>query len=150
MAHRWCRVAWGIVAATALFSVVSCGRDGEEREGTQPAPDVTSFEQGRFDNLPVFPRSDPFGPRSEKEGIVSRSYRATGVTADEIIDFYAEELAADGWEMTEPVFRSDTETRGDWVVDDYRLEVSAARIDDDRNPTSENVVIQYGLVLRPR
>lgn len=148
MGRRWSTIA--LVVATAMLAGAACGGDGEEREGTQPAPDVTTFEQGRFDDLPVFPRSDPFGPRSEKDGVVARTYRATGADPGQIIDFYARELAGQGWRMAEPVFRSDAETRGDWVVDDYRLEVSATRVDDDRDPAPANAVAQYSLVLRPR
>lgn len=150
MGRRWSTIALVVAGAAVMLAGPACGGDGEDREGTQPAPDVTTFEQGRFDELPVFPRSDPFGPRSEKDGVVARSYRATSADPGQIIDFYARELAGRGWRMAEPVFRSDAESRGDWVLDDYRLEVSATRVDDDRNPTSADAVAQYSLVLRPR
>jgi hypothetical protein len=146
MATRRNRVRAAVLSIAILGA---CG-DGDEREGTQPAPGVTTFEQGRFDDLPLLPDSDPFGPRSEQAGIVARSFRTTGVTPGGVIDFYQGELTAAGWELAEPVFRDDTASRADWVTDDWRLEISATRIQDRQNPSSTDVAVQYSLVLRPR
>lgn len=143
-------MANGKRGAVVLFCAVAlCACAGSD-EGTQPAPDVTTFEQGRFDDLPLLPKSEPMGARTEKNDIVSRTYRAVGVTPEGVIEFYRRELPSAGWRETEPGFREDTESRGDWVTDDWRLEVSSQRIDDRQNPSADQVVVQYSLVLRPR
>jgi hypothetical protein len=126
---------------------VSCGDDAT----TQPAPNVTSFEQGVFASLPTDPRSDPLGPRiDDDDGTISRSYRSIGATPRGIIDFYAAELASTGWEPAAPIPPAGALVRGDWIRDDYRLEVTASQIRDRQNPTSTDFAVQYNLVLRPR
>ena len=57
-------------AGVLTMAALGCG-SGEKQPAAQPVPEVTSFERGRFDDLPVFFRSDPLGPRSEKDGVVS-------------------------------------------------------------------------------
>lgn len=138
------------VTAATLLLLNGCGGDGEEQPATQPAPGVTTFEQGRFDDLPLLPDSERFGPRSEKDGVVAQTYRTDGVTPQEVVDHFERELPPSGWRMAEPVHRSDTGSRGDWVTDDWRLEVSAAPVPDRRDPSSPEEVVQYSLVLRPR
>ncbi|MDP9019389.1 MAG: hypothetical protein M3N25_01070, partial [Actinomycetota bacterium] len=65
------RVALVIVAATLLL-VAGCGADSDE--GTQPRPDVTTFEEGTFDDIPLVPESDPLTPPNEEDGVDARSY----------------------------------------------------------------------------
>lgn len=137
------KVFWG--AAAALL-IVSCGDDAT----TQPAPNVTSFEQGVFDCLPIYPRSDPLGPRADQDGTISRSYRSIGATPQRIIDFYAAELASTRWEPAAPIPPAGAVVRADWARDNLRLEVSASQIEDRQNPTSTDYAVQYNLVLRPQ
>lgn len=143
-------VAVAAVAAVTILLATGCGEGGEEQAETQPAPAVTTFEQGSFDELPLLPDSERFGPRSEKDGVVAQTYRTNGVTPQEVVDHFEQELPPAGWRMAEPVHRGDTESRGDWVTDEWRLEVSAAPVPDRRHPSSPEEVVQYSLVLRPR
>lgn len=138
------------VAAATLPLLAGCGDDGEEQAETQPAPGVTTFEQGRFDELPLLPGSERFGTRSEKDGVVAQTYRTNGATPQVVIDHFEQELPAGGWRMAEPAHRGDAESRGDWVTDDWRLEVSAAPVPDRGDPSSPQEIVQYSLVLRPR
>lgn len=139
-----------VVAATLALLIAGCApRDGDS--AAQPAPDVTTFEQGRFDDLPQFPRSDPLGPRTEKDGVVARSYRARGTSPEQVLEFYRDALA-ERWHMATPIEKLGAGTfRAEWVTDDYRLLVSATREgtldapDDAANP----VVAQYSLSLHP-
>ncbi len=131
----------------AALLLHGCGSD-PAREGAQPAPDVTTFEQGRFDDLPQFPRSDPLGPRSEKSGVVSRSFVAKGATAEQVMQFYEQSLQ--GWQQVEPSHLVGTSThRAKWARDKWFLEVStssyASSIDDPMEAR-----VQYSLVLIPR
>lgn len=135
-----------LVALLALTALGGCS-EREEREGAQPAPDVTSFEQGRFDNLLLAPRSDPVGPRSEQEGVVSRSFTAKGTTPEQVLRFYEQNLT--GWRQVEPVHEVGTSSwRGTWEQGQWRLEVSAGRAPALDDPLEAQA--QYSLVLRPR
>ncbi len=61
-----------MVAGAVVVSVV-LGACSPSDEGSQPAPAVTTFGQGDFENLPLPPRSEPLGERSEEDGAVARS-----------------------------------------------------------------------------
>ncbi|MDP8992415.1 MAG: hypothetical protein M3N31_05080 [Actinomycetota bacterium] len=127
--------------------VAGCGGDRQEREGAQTAPAVTTFEQGRFDDLPLFPRSDPIGPRSEKEGVIARSYTARGTTPERLLQFYEDKLTQ--WRQVEPVRKFGTSSyRAKWARDNWLLEVSSGAspaLDD-----AGDAQVQYSLVLSPR
>ena len=141
------RIAAGIILA---LGVAGCGTGGDS-PAAQPTPNATTLEPGRFDDLPVFPRSEPLGPRNEKDGVVARSYMATGTTPEQLLDYYRTSLG-EKWRLVNPIEKVGVGTyRGDWVSDDYQLRVSATdaptvEIEDD---ASRNVVVQYSLTLTP-
>ena len=131
------------------LAVAGCGRD-EAREGTQPAPGTNTFEQGVFDDLPRFPRSEPLGPRTEEAGTVSQSFRAEGVTPEGVLDYY--ETALEGWEPVPEAARTAAPFRQRWARDDWTLVVSASEAPalPDQTPTASGpVATQYSLVLSP-
>lgn len=138
----------GLVSAlAAVLALGGCSDREEQREGTQPAPAVTTFEQGRFDDLPLAPRSDPVGPRSEKEGVVTRSFSAKGTTPEQVLRFYEQNLT--GWRQLEPVHEVGTSSyRATWAQGEWLLEVSSGRAPALDAPLEAQV--QYSLVLRPR
>ncbi|MFP5327138.1 MAG: hypothetical protein ACLGHT_06630 [Acidimicrobiia bacterium] len=140
------------LAALACLVAISssCGRAGPD-EGAQPAPAVTTFEQGRFDDIPLFPRSEPVGPRSEKDGVVARSYKALGASPEQVLDFYRDGLPSQ-WRMVTPLERLGVDTyRADWEDGQYRLRVSATLEPLLRGPNeaSNAAVSQYSLSLHP-
>lgn len=145
MRYRYLAVTTFLVC---VMSLASCGPETDNP--ALPSPNVTTFEQGVFDKLPQLPRSEPFGPRSEKKGVVTRSYKAVGYTPAGVIDYFDRVLTGTSWTRTTPVYRADTRARGDWVTDERRLEVSATRVPDRSNASSRESVVQYSLVLRPR
>jgi len=136
------------VAALSIIAVGACNNGSDK--GAQSAPHVTRLSQGPFDDVPLLPRSEPFGARSKKNGVTTQSFRATGYAPAGVIEFYERELPHDGWTRTKPAYRAPTNTRGDWVNEDWRLEVSATAVKDRANPASAEAVVQYSLVLRPR
>ncbi len=141
------RVRAFLSVGMAGLVLAGCARD-REREGAQPAPDVTTFEQGRFDDLPLFPRSDPVGPRSEKEGVVTRSFVAKGATPEQVMQFYEGRLK--GWQQVEPSHLVGTSThRAKWALDNWFLEVSASAYASSIDDPLE-AQVQYSLVLSPR
>ncbi|MFP5254573.1 MAG: hypothetical protein ACLGI8_01860 [Acidimicrobiia bacterium] len=98
--------------------------------------------------MPLYPRSDPFGTRTEEDGIVTQSFKAVGATPTQVIDFYVETLTEQGWTEAEPAFRDDTSGRADFVDGDRRLEVSATTATDQAEGDPAGQVVQYSLVLR--
>lgn len=144
------RATWvGLLVALALGSQ-ACA-DAEPREGTQPAPDVTTFEQGVFDEVPRFPRSEPLGSRSEKGGVVAQSFRAFGATPKSVLDYYTRSLP--GWEQVEPITQTGTEDfRARWARDAWTLLVTAAPAPTTSDGNQADVPepkTQYSLTLTP-
>jgi hypothetical protein len=135
------------VRRVVVVALAGCGGRSQEREGTQPAPAVTTFEEGSFDDLPLFPRSDPIGPRTEKEGVIARSYTARGTTPERLLQFYEDKLP--GWRQMEPVRKFGTSSyRAKWARDNWFLEISSGAspaLDD-----AGDAQIHYSLVLSPR
>lgn len=137
-----------MLAALAMTGV-GCG-SGTESTETQPAPDVTTFQEGDFEELPLYPDSEPIGSRTETDGVVARSYEVRDVTVEMVIEFYDTRLQAEGWQRAEPVLRENTEHRADFVNDTYRLELSAQPIRAPEDPPPTDLyVVQYSLVLHP-
>lgn len=132
-------------------SLLGCGGDSAPPEA-QPAPDVTTFEAGRFDDLPLHPRSDPVGPRTETDGVITRSFTTRGATAGEVVAFYADVLPDRGWTAVDAVEETGPNARqGDWSTDGWSLRVSATDAEglDFGGESSTEVTTQYSLVLTP-
>lgn len=141
------------VAPVAIAAALAAGCGPRDPDpATQPAPDVTTFEQGRFDDLPTFPRSEPLGPRTEEAGVISRSYRASGASPEQVLEYYRDTLN-DRWQMVTEIERLGAGTfRADWVSEDHRLRVSATGeelLQDDDDAAADRAVSQYSLNLRP-
>lgn len=141
-----------ILAAAAGLTALLVGCGGQDSDpAAQPAPGVTTFVPGVFDDLPQFPRAEPLGPRTEKDGVVARSYKAPGASPEQILNFYRDALK-ERWRMLTPVERLGVGTlRADWVSDSHRLRVSATTESglDSRNDASVTFVSQYNLTLHP-
>ena len=141
-----------LVAAAVLMSLVLAGCGARDPDPVaQPAPGVTTFEEGRFDDLPQYPRSEPLGPRQEKDDVVARSFKVKGASPDQILNFYRDALK-DRWRMETGVEKLGVGTlRADWVNDEYRLRVSATRESelDDRDNAATSAVAQYSITLNP-
>ena len=140
-----------LVAGAAAMSVVfsSCSPSDE---GTQPAPAVTTFEQGDFEDLPLPPRSEPVGERSEEAGVVSRSYAVRDTSPERVLAFYSEQLPAPA--VLEPPHDIGAGTfRGRWLLDGRELTVSATVEDTleavERFGEDVGVITQFSLSLAP-
>jgi len=135
----------------ALAVASSACTDAESRAGTQPAPDVTTFEQGVFDDIPRFPRSEPLGSRSEKAGVVAQSFRAFGATPRSVLDYYARSLPR--WEQIEPITQTGTvDFRARWARDGWTLLVTAApapTVSDGNQADVPEPKTQYSLTVSP-
>ena len=142
-----------VLVVIAAAAVGACG-GGEERRGTgaQPAPRTDTFEQGLFDEIPRFPRSEPLGPRSEKSDVVAQSFRAEGAAPEQVLDYYRASL--EGWDLVtppRPIGEAGSTLRGKWARENWLLTISAspAPTVEGQNETALTVSSQYSLSLAP-
>ncbi len=134
--------------------LAGCGTNDERRgSGAQPAPGTETFEQGLFDEIPRFPRSEPLAPRTEKSDVVAQSFRARGATPEQIFDFYRGSL--DGWDLVtlaQPPGETADTLRGKWAREQWILTISAspAPTVEGQNESAIVAYSQYSLSLEPR
>ena len=137
----------GAVAMSLVFA--SCSPSDE---GTQPAPAVTTFEQGDFDGLPLPPRSEPLGQRNEEDGVVSRSYAVRDTSPELVLEFYSQHLPASAV-VEQPHEIGVGTLRGRWLLDGRELTVSATVEDTleaiERFGEDVGVITQLSLSLGP-
>lgn len=143
----WLLPAWLLPAVAILMVVTACTPSDE---GTQPRPDVTSFEQGDFDDIPLPPRSEALSPPNEEGGNVARSYAVRNATPEDVMAFYRDELAE--FELVEePASVGSNTFRGRWQLDQDRvLTVSATLATNLESPggfEDAEVLTQYSLSL---
>jgi len=137
-----------------LFAVTlaagACG-GAESDEGTQPAPGVTTVEQGLFDDIPRFPRSEPLAPRHEENAVVAQSFRAFGATPRGVLEHYVGSLP--GWDLVEPITQTGTtDYRGRWVRGGWSLLVTAGPAPTTSDANQADIPephTQYSLTLSP-
>ncbi|MBW3547301.1 MAG: hypothetical protein KY452_04070 [Actinobacteria bacterium] len=136
------------MGATLLF--VGCDADSEK--GTQPRPDVTTFEEGSFDDIPRLPASEPVSPPNEEEGVDTRSYVVRNQTPAEVLQFYELQLM-DQTLVSAPEEIGDDTHRGRWHLDGGRmLTVSATpgeTLEPSDSPYAGELLTQYSLSLAP-
>ncbi|MDP9403498.1 MAG: hypothetical protein M3P85_09215 [Actinomycetota bacterium] len=139
--------AMSLAAAFAVaVSLPRCGDTRSEDPEAQPAPGVTRFAEGEFDQLPRYPRSDPASDRTEKADSTARSFKVRNASPQQILDFYASRL--EGWRPLEAPREIGKSTyRGVWTKEDRRLTVSAAPAPGFAEP--DEVVSQYSITLGP-
>lgn len=128
------------------------GCDAASDEGTQPRPDVTTFEQGAFDDIPLLPRSEPVSQPSEENGVVARSFLVRNTPPEDVMSFYREQLAEFSL-LSDPGPIGNNTFRGEWQLDQRRMltvsATSAAAVDGVEGFSNEEVLTQYSLSLAP-
>lgn len=138
------RAAALLIAGVALVLLAACGGGGGHPQA-QPAPDVTVFRGGSFDQLPRYPRSDELNKAGETNGVVTQSFSVSNTTPEQVLTFYHDHLV--GWSAVSPVEATGADSyRGTWVKGDKELRVTAAKAPtlSQREP-----VVQYSLELGP-
>ena len=134
-----------------LLLVPAC--DSASEEGTQPRPDVTTFGQGDFADIPLLATSEPLSPPNEEQQAVSRSYVVRNTAPEDVLKFYERQLAE--FEVVEAPAAIGTDTfRGRWKLDQGRvLTVSATPGGALDNPANfgdaVDTLTQYSLSLAP-
>ena len=122
----------------ALLVASGCGDDdggGADGVEAQPSPDVTVFQEGDFDGIPLPPLAEEAGMRSEEEGVVVQSFFVRNRTPEDVLRFYEEQLEAD---LIAPPESTGTSWRGVWLLDGRRLLVSALPA-----PTAEGAEVEH-------
>ena len=137
-------------------SIVGCGSDTDDGGGddvaAQPAPDVSTFTEGGFDEIPRHPTSDELSPRNEARGVVSQSYVVRNTTAEGVLGFYSDVLA-DLTVVSDPESIGANTWRGIWrTAEGDVLIVSATAepgADDEQPGAPSDHDVQYSLSLGP-
>lgn len=138
--------------AVASLIATGCGADGDSEKGAQPRPDVTTFEEGSFDDIPLVPESDPVTPAHQEDGVDARSYRVHNTTPAEVLQFYEQQLAESTVVSGPEEIGNDT-YRGRWQLDGGRvLTVSATpgeTLASGESADAGEFLTQYSLSLGP-
>ena len=134
------------------MSFVSSCAGGSEEPEAQPAPGVERFtEDGIFEGIPRYPRSEPVGPRREVSGATVRTWSVRNATPEQVLQFYADTLVADAWREMEAPHAVNKSWRGSWRRQGATLQVSAgpAPAIEQPEPASPDPIVQYSFTLRP-
>ncbi len=141
------------VAFLALTVAIAGCRSGASEESTgdaQPAPDVSVFRDGFFDQIPRYPRSQELGSAVEEGDVVSQSFTVSNASPRRVLEYYASNLT--GWDLVEPIHPlgpGDEAFRGAWEKDGRHLRVSASSAPTVEADDPERPMIQYNLQLGP-
>jgi hypothetical protein len=105
-------------------------------------PDTVNAD---FEGIRLYPGSEPIGSRTEKDGVVTRSFRSASGRPSEVMSHFVNTLGEPTQEVTDvgDALRAEFRTE-----DSSRLEVSVIQLDERGFETEPGV--QYSLVLHPR
>lgn len=141
------------LATFVAVALVATGCDPASDEGTQPRPDVTTFEQGDFDDIPLVPASEPLSAPSEENGTVARSYVVRNTSPAEVLGFYERQLR-ERTVVSPPETIGENTFRGRWQLDQGRVLTVSANLERNLEGIEEfenvETLTQYSLSLAPR
>ena len=141
-----------IMIALLIGSMSACGDSDSDGPAAQPAPDVTTFGQGDFDEIPLPPLADVAGERSVRSGVVVQSYFVRNRTPEQVVRFYETYFEGEGISaIASPEPFGNEGWRGSWLVGDRELLVSALPAPTAGGEAVEHadVVTQMSLELSP-
>ena len=144
------------LSALALLVALLLGACGDDDDASdpdaQPSPDVTTFGEGDFSDIPLPPLAEEAGERSERDGVVVQSFFVRNRTPEDVLDFYRTYFEGEGGTpILAPEPYGNQAWRGTWLVDDRELLVSAipAPSVDGTEVERADVVTQMSLELSP-
>lgn len=145
-----------IALAVAGLALVGCRDDQAAGNGAPvdqtpggevPSPEVTGFTTGDFQAIELPRGAEEASEKTERDGVLSQSFFVAATSPEQVMDFFADSLTTDGWEIAEPVSSRGTDSlAGAWTKDGRRLEISsllAQGADDEQ--TQFSVVLLPGL-----
>jgi len=138
----------GAVGLMLVLVAGGCGNGSGPTRGAEPKRSG-GFVNGVFEQVPRYPSSEPLGPTSETAGTVARSYKVTGVTPRDVLQWYRDHLT--GWTVVTPPQAAEpgaTAVRGTWTRDSTTLTVSAENAPTLRSGEAIALnVVQYSVSL---
>ena len=134
-------MALGVLMVALVVLTTSCSSGDAD---TQPRNDVQDFGEGRFDEIPRFPRSTPMGRETEVGEHTARNFTAQGATTQQVLSFYDGRL--EQWRRIVPVHEQEKTWLGEWQRGDMQLRVTAAPAPALEGPYE--AIVQYSLELR--
>ena len=141
-----------LLGAAMVMALAGCSSGEDE---AVPSPGGTMFAEGDLSEVPLPTGAIPIGPRSEDEGVVSRSYGVENLPPNEIAVRMDTDLRAAGWEELLAFEESGRQVyRGEYAKDERRLEVAlspGAGLSEE-GPTASSTEVegtQIALVLHP-
>lgn len=151
MARQLGRRVAPLVIAAPLLLVAACDADSDK--GAQPRPDVTTFQEGDFDDVPLLPASEPLTPPTQEEAVDTRSYVVRNNTPAEVLQFYEQQLA-ESTLVSGPEEIGNNTYRGRWQLDGGRVLTVSATPGPTLEQDSESAYAgefrtQYSLSLAP-
>ena len=147
------RLWWFALLALVVGVVAGCSDGGDDE--AVPAPGPAQFADGDLSEIPLPTGATAIGPRSEDEGVVSRSYGVENLPPNELAEQMDVDLLAAGWEELLAFEESGQQVfRGEYAKDERRLEVaiSPGAGLSDQGPQLEGEEVegsQISLVLHP-
>lgn len=142
--------AFVLVCIASLLG--ACGGDDGGDPVAQPAPDVTTFEEGDFSGIPLPPLAEEAGSRTEEDGIVTQSFFVRNQTPEQVLRFYVDYFRNENVQVIrEPANVNGTTWRGWWLLGDRELMISALPAPTAGGSETEHadVVSQMSLELWP-
>lgn len=138
-------------AALAGVFLAGCGGDGDGTAAggpeAQPAPGVTTFQEGDFEGIPLPGLSTPVSERVEEDGVVAQSFEVRNTPSEELLEYYEDALSE--YEVVEPPEELGVGTyRGRWLFEGRELTVVAQTAETlEDNPGAPEVITQLSLSL---
>lgn len=138
-----------LLVAIAFTVGSACGATGGFADD-QPSHKTARLEAGELAALPLPGGTAPFGAPSQRDGVVTQSFKVTALSPEDVLDFYAEALPAQGWAVaTAPVARGTDVWRGEWARNGRLLQVTASPdVDDGTDAGDGSPTTQLNLQLR--
>jgi hypothetical protein len=142
-----------LVAASVV--VAACGGGGDPTDSeTQPVPGASEFQEGDFDQLPLFRGAEAVDEPAVEGDVTSQSFTVDAATPEQVMTFYDRELEQDGWRVVDEPERLGAEEthRGIWQTDDQQLVVSATEFTGTGEPEDDAAnrgTTQFSLSLGP-
>ena len=136
-----------LLLAGALL-LTACGATGGFADDQANA--AGTLEAGELAGLPTPGGAAPFGAPAQKESAVTQSFKVTGLTPQQVLDFYTSALRDQGWSASNaPMEHGENVWRGLWERNDRLLQVSAEPDSDDGTGDGDGApTSQLDLVLR--
>ena len=140
------RILIGAVALVMLGALAGCSNGSSPTRGAEPRANG-GFVSGTFEQIPTYPSSEPLGATAETAGTAARSYKVTGATPLDVLQWYRDHLT--GWTIvTAPQAEQPgaTAVRGVWRKGENSLTITADNAPTLKSPEAAGQnVVQYSL-----